>query len=219
VDLTVIKVGGRLGRRGHLRTLASRLGALGDRHRLLVVPGGGGFADAVRELDAREHLGDSAAHWMAVLAMDQYGLALADFIPGSRVVRSRTEALGVGVGDVPVLLPYAWLRRADPLPHSWSVTSDAIAVWVGRQCRARAVVLLKDRAGMQTPLRAGERPLRGGVTVAELAAWDGVDAHVASLVEGLRADVFIIDGGAGRQLEELLDEGRCDGVSVRRSAP
>jgi aspartokinase-like uncharacterized kinase len=219
VTLTVVKVGGQLGRGGHLRSLSSRLGALGSRHRLLLVPGGGAFADAVRELDAREHLGDSAAHWMAVLAMDQYGLALADLTPGGRVVRSPTEALRARPGEVPVLLPSVWLRRADPLPHSWSVTSDAIAVWVAGQCRARAVVLLKDSVGMQTPLHAGEEPPRGDLTAAELAVWGAVDAHVASLVEGLRGDLYVVDGAADRQLEELIDEGRCSGVRLRRSAP
>jgi aspartokinase-like uncharacterized kinase len=42
-----------------------------------------------------------------------------------------------------VLAPYAWLRDADPLPHSWDVTSDSIAAWVAGQVGASRLVLLK----------------------------------------------------------------------------
>ncbi len=42
-----------------------------------------------------------------------------------------------------MLAPYRWLRAADPLPHSWEVTSDAIAAWLAGELRARRVVLIK----------------------------------------------------------------------------
>ena len=44
---------------------------------VVVVPGGGPFADAVRDLDRRQRLPDTTAHWMAVSAMDQYAELLA----------------------------------------------------------------------------------------------------------------------------------------------
>jgi hypothetical protein len=42
-----------------------------------------------------------------------------------------------------VLAPYRWLRDADPLPHSWDVTSDSIAAWVAGALGARRLVLVK----------------------------------------------------------------------------
>src|SRR6266852_4299449 len=48
---------------------------------------------------------------------------------------------------LPVLAPYRWLRAADPLPHSWEVTSDSIAAWLAGQVRARRVVLIKPAQG------------------------------------------------------------------------
>ena len=47
-----------------------------------------------------------------------------------------------------MLLPSEPLRRADALPHSWSVTSDSIAAWLTGQVGAHLLVLLKDRHGM-----------------------------------------------------------------------
>jgi hypothetical protein len=52
-------------------------------------------------------------------------------------------ASAVRVGRVPVLAPSAWLRRVDPLPHSWSVTSDSIAAWVAKAVGARELLLIK----------------------------------------------------------------------------
>jgi aspartokinase-like uncharacterized kinase len=125
------------------------LSAAARRHRIVVVPGGGSFADAVRRADHRFRLGDSAAHWMAILAMDQYGHLLADLARGTRLVRSRRE---LAPGRLNVLAPAAWLRRADPLPHSWEVTSDSIAAWFARTLRARRLLLVKHADGYIGPL-------------------------------------------------------------------
>lgn len=87
--------------------------------RALIVPGGGGFADGVRALDPPA----TAAHWMAVCAMEACGWYLSSFgLPS-------TAEIAVPTGPT-VLLPYTALRAVDPLPHSWEVTSDTIAAWV-----------------------------------------------------------------------------------------
>ncbi|MGE5229174.1 MAG: aspartate/glutamate/uridylate kinase, partial [Deltaproteobacteria bacterium] len=146
----VVKVGGSLGRGERLREVCASLAEAGRRHRLLVVPGGGAAADVVREQDARFGLRPSTAHWMAVLAMDQFGLLLTDLTPGAEAVSSldRARTRLAEEGGVVVLLPSEPLRRADALPHSWSVTSDAIAAWIAQETDGRLLVLLKDHHGM-----------------------------------------------------------------------
>ena len=51
--------------------------------------------------------------------------------------------MALDAGRVPVLAPSQWLREADPLPHSWDVTSDSIAAWVAGAVGARELVLVK----------------------------------------------------------------------------
>ena len=112
--------------------------------RVLIVPGGGLFADAVREADQRLGLSDDAAHWMAVLAMDQY----AHLLVGRRLELELAfsahdvEAV-IRAGRIPVIAPYRWLRDADPLPHSWEVTSDSIGAWFASTLGASHLVLVK----------------------------------------------------------------------------
>lgn len=141
----VVKVGGSLlAHAPHLAAALAVIKAAARARHLLVVPGGGPFADAVRELDRRIGLSDDAAHWMAVLAMDQYAHVLGERLPDGVVVSDREEiVVALDAGRVPVLAPSQWLRDEDPLPHSWDVTSDSIAAWVAGEVGAHQLVLVK----------------------------------------------------------------------------
>ena len=141
----VVKVGGAL--LAHPIQLDGVLAALADAataRRLLIVPGGGPFADAVRDVDRRFALTDDAAHWMAVLAMDQYAHLLASRLNVAALAWNPTDiTAALERRRLPVLAPSRWLREADPLPHSWDVTSDSIAAWVAGAVGAARLVLVK----------------------------------------------------------------------------
>jgi 5-(aminomethyl)-3-furanmethanol phosphate kinase len=146
---TVVKVGGGLlSRAGALELVTKALVAFSPGRRLLILPGGGPFAGAVRTLFQRVKIGDDAAHWMAVLGMDQYAHALVDRLPGALLVDEEAAIVAaVRAGRLPVLAPYRWLRAADPLAHSWDITSDSIAAWFAGTLHARRVVLVKPAGG------------------------------------------------------------------------
>jgi 5-(aminomethyl)-3-furanmethanol phosphate kinase len=149
----VVKVGGALlAQSDDFDAVLDTIGAAARDRRLLVVPGGGPFADAVRDVDRRLQLADETAHWMAVLAMDQYAHLLADRLARGVLVADRAAiADALDAGHVPVLAPFAWLRRVDPLPHSWDVTSDSIAAWIAGALAARRLVLVKPAAAVGAP--------------------------------------------------------------------
>ena len=91
--ITVVKVGGGLlGHDGSLDAVLSALTEMARDERLVIVPGGGPFADAVRAQDAVSTLSDDAAHWMAILAMDQVRApdCVAHARCGARLGRWRT---------------------------------------------------------------------------------------------------------------------------------
>ena len=169
---TVVKVGGGL--LAHEAELRAVLDVLDRSSRTLIVPGGGPFADAVRDAYRRGAVDDDAAHWMAVLAMDQYAELLASRMPRGCVVTSLGAAHhAASAGQVPILAPSRWLREADPLPHSWDVTSDSIAAWVAGQARASALVLVKPPRAAGTLTDAYfERARPAGVRVHVVAADD-----------------------------------------------
>jgi 5-(aminomethyl)-3-furanmethanol phosphate kinase len=148
---TVIKVGGALlSLEDALPRALSALEHLSLEHSFLVLPGGGPFADAVRSVDQAHSLSNDDAHWMSILGMDQYAILLASRIRNAELVSRRGEiARAAARGKVPVLAPYRWLREADPLPHSWDVTSDSITAWVAADIGAQRLILIKASLGDQ----------------------------------------------------------------------
>jgi aspartokinase-like uncharacterized kinase len=121
VDL-VVKLGGSHAasplRDGWLRAIAAAAG------RLVLVPGGGPFANAVRTLQPKLGFDDRAAHAMALMAMGQFGVFLAA-TPGFCLADSFAaidDALAAR--QVPVWSPWPMLRDAPDVPQSWDVTSD-----------------------------------------------------------------------------------------------
>jgi aspartokinase-like uncharacterized kinase len=141
----VVKVGGgMLAREEDLKAVLAEIAAASSECPLLVVPGGGPFADRVRDVDRRIGLTPDAAHWMAVLAMDQYAHLISARLSTSVLVESATEIdVALQQGRLPILAPYRWLREVDPLPHSWDVTSDSISAWVAGRLGAVRLVLVK----------------------------------------------------------------------------
>jgi aspartokinase-like uncharacterized kinase len=141
----VIKIGGSLlAHPGHIAPVLETLDEAAVAARLLIVPGGGPFADTVRDVDRQFGLSEEAAHWMAILAMDQYAHFLASRLRAASVVWGPPDiAEAYGRRELPVLAPSQWLRDADPLPHSWDVTSDSIAAWVAGAVKAGRLVLVK----------------------------------------------------------------------------
>jgi aspartokinase-like uncharacterized kinase len=111
----IVKVGGSL--YNQIPDLVPVLNA--SNRPLLLIPGGGPFADLVRHVQ----VDNDTAHWMAIAAMEQYSWFIASF--GIPV----TDILSTPVTTT-VLLPYRCLRLTDALPHTWDATSDSIAAWV-----------------------------------------------------------------------------------------
>lgn len=153
----VVKVGGSLGRgRAPLRAIVRRLAVLARTRRVLVVPGGGVFADLVRRERRRLGLGAEAAHRMALRATDQYGLLLASLHPDAEPVTGLAAARRVAAGGrLSILLPSALVDRAPSLERTFRLTSDAIAAWVAGRTGAGRLLLLKSVPGIN--LEVGER--------------------------------------------------------------
>jgi 5-(aminomethyl)-3-furanmethanol phosphate kinase len=206
--LTVVKVGGGLDDSA-LPGLCAALGELGERHPLVVVPGGAGFADAVRDADRRFGLSATASHRMAILGMEQFGWLLSDLIPGA--VR-RDGLAEVRAGRTTVLLPAALPLD---LPASWEVTSDSIAAWVAGRIGAGRLVLVKAVDGLFADWPPRGEPL-ARLTVAELAALraGGVDEHLPAMLAGARFETWVVGGRDPARLAELLEHGTTVGTRI-----
>jgi aspartokinase-like uncharacterized kinase len=218
--LTVVKVGGGLGRGSGddaLHALCNTLGELGGRHPLLVVPGGACFADAVREADRRFGLSAATSHRMAILGMEQFGWLLGELIPRGVRCADLSRARELAAGQTTVLLPAG--LPLDALPASWQVTSDSIAAWVADRVGAERLVLVKEVDGLFADWPARGEPL-ARLSVAELAALRaagraaGVDEHLPAILEGAHFETWVIGGGDPERVVELLERGTTLGTRI-----
>jgi aspartokinase-like uncharacterized kinase len=150
---------------------------------------------------------------MAILAMDQHAHLLAGLLPEASLTSDPLELQDIAAGGrLALLAPFAWLRRADPLPHGWHVTSDSIAAWVAAELGAERLVLLKSVEGVFDA---------GGALVAQAGA---AEASAGNLVDGHfpralapHLECWILSGRHPERLLELLTEGRTRGTSILRS--
>jgi 5-(aminomethyl)-3-furanmethanol phosphate kinase len=146
--ICVVKIGGGLSAiPGALNLVCAAVGEAAKRYRLLIVPGGGPFADGVREFQTGIGVSEETAHWMALLAMDQYAYVLAERIRGCVLLEEPgLIPATLRAGNPVVLAPARWMRHADVLPHGWDVTSDSIAAFVAGALDAKGLLLIKPSA-------------------------------------------------------------------------
>ena len=141
--LTVVKLGGSFALSPYLARMLDVISAA--RTPVVLVPGGGPFADAVR--GAQPHMGfdDGAAHRMALLAMAQYAEALAALAPRLRPAPSFAAIrVTLAAGAVPVWSPWPMTDGLAALPESWQLTSDSLAAWLAGALGARLLVMIKQ---------------------------------------------------------------------------
>jgi len=175
----VVKLGGSFAFSVHLRDwIAAIAGCAG---RVVIAPGGGPFADTVRSAQRRMGFGERAAHEMAILAMEQYGRALASL--DARLSRADTvEAIcrEIDAGRVPVWMPAHLALRADDIAPSWDLTSDSLAAWLAAKIGARRLFLVKH---IEPRLRRAP--------IDDLAAIGVVDKGLARRLQMSAVDAFV----------------------------
>ncbi len=213
----VVKVGGALGKGKGLEMLMKKISETACGKGVLLVPGGGVFADGIRDCDRRFGLGGETSHWMAVLAMDQYAHLLASLGSNLSLVQGLAQARSViASGRVPVLLSYNLLYQADALPRSWDVTSDSIAAWVAGICGAEKLVLLKTVDGLfsRDPSVHADTELLEEIGSDELSRCGGVDPCFGKHLGMSGTDAWVISGLHPERLIRLLDTGETIGTRI-----
>ncbi|WP_438970609.1 amino acid kinase family protein [Methylophaga sp.] len=140
--MRIIKLGGSLFHTPELRQWLELLDSASQQEPVVIVPGGGPFADEVRHAQRLHRFSDDTAHHMAILAMAQFGLLLADLAPQSQpfYYPQHNNELENGLH---VWLPERSVLGVGALPHSWDISSDSLALWLSQQLHAKELVMIK----------------------------------------------------------------------------
>jgi 5-(aminomethyl)-3-furanmethanol phosphate kinase len=186
----VVKLGGSLSRDSRLPHWLHMLAEFGGG-RVTVVPGGAGFAEAVRDAQAHWGFDDVAAHNMAVLAMAQTAQMLHALERRLVMVTDEDGIRSTLHSGKPALwLPLSLLRDAPDQLTSWEVTSDSLALWLARRLNAERLVVVK----------ACE--LDPGHTIADLGATGVLDVRFGHWASDA---AFVIEVVQGDEIERVRD--------------
>ena len=124
---------------------------------LVVVPGGGPFADCVRAMQAPCRYDNATGHAMAVLAMEQYATLLEACCDVFISCAHREEInQAIKCGNIALWRPHYWVSRAEDIAKTWDHTSDSLAAWLACRLKAEGILLIKSRdpeGGHAPPLK------------------------------------------------------------------
>ena len=141
--LLVAKIGGSLAGKPALALWLDALAAWPGA--LVIAPGGGPFAAAVRQAQRNMELNDLVAHKMLLLACEQFALALAAIRPSPPICATGDELHdAIGRGRIAIWAPSRMAGTAADIPATGRLSSDSLAAWLAGKLDAAQLLLVKS---------------------------------------------------------------------------
>jgi aspartokinase-like uncharacterized kinase len=202
----VVKLGGSLLGSPELKRWLDVFTRHGDG-KIVIVPGGGVFADAVRESQKLSGIDDVVAHQLAVRAMDQYGVLLAGLNPKLVTAESELEIAERGWQHRAIIwLPSKMVIADETIPANWQVTSDSLAARLASKLNADQLILVKS-----------QRPNADQVSMEKLIKDGTVDEHFGDAIVGQNFNTWVLSKEDYTAFDDGISQERLSsaGVAVR----
>ncbi|MEI6066806.1 MAG: uridylate kinase [Methylococcaceae bacterium] len=143
--MIVVKLGGSLSKADALINCLNKLEKNYTDSAVVIVPGGGAFADQVRIAQQRWQFDDITAHRMAILAMQQMALLIKGLKSNFSIAHSITDILKQAAQQkIVIWSPDIVELDNAAIKASWDITSDSLAAWLACELSARELVLVKS---------------------------------------------------------------------------
>jgi 5-(aminomethyl)-3-furanmethanol phosphate kinase len=142
--MIVIKLGGSLVTANTLRHCLNRIEQQYQGRAVVIVMGGGEFANQVRIAQQHWQFNDECAHAMAILAMQQ----MAWLVKGLKADFELAHSVD-GIQQRLVQKILIWSPDIDELnkagiPATWDITSDSLAAWLANTLSADELIVIKS---------------------------------------------------------------------------
>lgn len=143
--MIVVKLGGSLAHSGALVKCLDTIEQKYQGRAVVIVPGGGAFADQVRIAQSHWRFDDKTAHAMALLAMQQMALMLKglklDFSIASSVTDIQEQ---LNRQKTVIWSPDIVELDSAGIQATWDITSDSLAAWLAKALSAKELILVKS---------------------------------------------------------------------------
>ena len=191
----VVKIGGSLYESRYLKEWLEIL-AVCRAHQLVIVPGGGPFAEMVRTADRQFNLDATHAHNMAVLGMQQFAYMMASLSP-SMCLANCMEQIRCCWNDKRVVIwePYNMVSQHCRFERTWDVTSDSLAVWLAEYLSIKQVLFVKS-----APITLSQ------TTIPELQVHNCIDPVLPGLLADLDIRAHFMHKSEAKKFRTLIQK-------------
>jgi aspartokinase-like uncharacterized kinase len=143
--MIVIKLGGSLSRSDCLVNCLNKVEKNYQGRAVVIVPGGGAFADQVRLAQQQWQFDDQTAHHMAILAMQQMALMINGLKPDFAIANTLAEIQGLlSRKKIVIWSPNIMELDSAGIAASWDITSDSLSAWLADKLSATKLILIKS---------------------------------------------------------------------------
>ncbi|AEH06743.1 [5-(aminomethyl)furan-3-yl]methyl phosphate kinase [Methanothermococcus okinawensis] len=188
----LIKIGGSL--TYYAKPLLNKLKRFSDEYeeKIIVVPGGGAFANVVRELNEKGGLNNRSSHKLATMSMDMMGIYFSE-ISNIKTADNLYDAKYILKNDnIVILLPSKIVLSTDELPCSWDVTSDSIGAHIARLLNLNSIIIATDVDGIYDNYPEGK--LLNTINAKSIKGFTSVDSYLPKLLLKHNIECFVVNG-------------------------
>jgi aspartokinase-like uncharacterized kinase len=143
--MIVIKLGGSLVSSNQIQACLDKIERVPFDKQVVIVPGGGVFAEQVRQVQQQWRFDDRTAHLMAVLAMQQMALLFRALKPCFAICESIAEIREqVRQNGIVIWSPDAIELDTAGIQSTWDISSDSLSAWLADALGVAELMLVKS---------------------------------------------------------------------------
>lgn len=191
--------------------------ARNSRQKIFIFPGGGKFADLIREYKKIIPLSSGIMHKMALAALDQNAYLIASLCK-CRYVTSLKQAKSIKTG-IAVIAPYQILTQEQPFTGRNLdidiLSSDSSAIYFAHLLGAKFIIATDvDGVYARNPKSSRRRlKLLKEIDTAILSRIENggpLDGTISSLIDKYKIDTWVVNGQYPQRLYQLIKDNRVN---------
>ncbi|CAB3290088.1 [5-(aminomethyl)furan-3-yl]methyl phosphate kinase [Methanocaldococcus lauensis] len=199
----IVKIGGSLtyDAKPLLKTLKNY--AKENNKNIVIIPGGGEFANVVRKIDKSLNLSNSLSHKLAIKCMDLIGEIYSE-IGNIKAYNTLFDLKReIKKEKIAILLPSKILISTDISEHSWDVTSDSLSLYIGNLLDVKEIIIATDVDGIYDKFPGGK--LLNIINANEIQGLTSVDKTFPILLKKFKMTAYVVNGKYPQRVIDILE--------------
>ena len=199
----IVKIGGSLTYDAKPLLKALKSYAKENNKKIVIIPGGGEFANVVRKIDKALNISNSLSHKLAIKCMDLIGEVYAEIGNIKAYDTLFNLKREIEKEKIAILLPSKILLSTDIAEHSWAITSDSLSLYIGKLLDVREVIIATDVDGIYDKFPGGK--LLNIINANDIKGLTSVDETFPILLKQFKMNAYVVNGKYPERVIDILE--------------